>query len=103
MWKILHASAVGTSHQVTGRPCQDHCDARIVPPVGGDVLIAACADGAGSAEHSDIGARVAVETFLSLAESHLAAQGGTATGPGLVESWAKAARSAIFAEAESRG
>src|SRR5207245_2769181 len=81
-----------------------HCDGRVVPSAGDGILIAACADGAGSAEHSDIGARLSVETFLSLAESQLRdATGELPPGPDLVEGWAKAARQAVFAEAGARG
>jgi Protein phosphatase 2C len=105
MWKILHASAVGTSHQLTGQGCQDYCGGRLVPLAGDTVLVAACADGAGTAEHSDIGARLAVDTFLSLAERHLvdATGGETPLDSSIVEAWAKTARATIFDEAEARG
>lgn len=53
-WRIYAASAVGSSHLDKGIPCQDacafHCE--------GDVLAAVVCDGAGSAAHSDIGARL---------------------------------------------
>ena len=53
-WRIYAASAVGSSHLDKGIPCQDACAFH----VSGDVLAAVVCDGAGSAAHSDIGARL---------------------------------------------
>jgi hypothetical protein len=64
MWNLVFGSVRGTSHERTGKPCQDYCTGRAVETPAGVVLIAACADGAGSAEHSDIGARIACETIV---------------------------------------
>ena len=61
-WRVVAASAVGVSHEATGTPCQDWGDAR---RLAGDLLLVAVADGAGSAERSDAGARRAVETALA--------------------------------------
>ena len=60
-WKLVGASVQGVSHIKSGTPCQDahkfniECD---------EILIAAVADGAGSASFSADGARFAVEQFL---------------------------------------
>src|SRR3954447_22077875 len=99
MWKTLHASATGTSHELTGQPCQDYCDGRAVPHGGDAVLIAACADGAGSAEHSSVGARLAVDAFLSEAEAYLEKAASVVTAPdaGTSKEWARLARTAIYA------
>lgn len=52
-WKTVAASVRGRSHETTGEPCQDaHAVA-----CHGDLLIAVVCDGAGSASHSDHGAR----------------------------------------------
>ncbi|MEH2303970.1 PP2C family serine/threonine-protein phosphatase [Nostoc sp.] len=59
-WKAVARSAIGTSHQKQGIGCQDYGDSRIFK----DVIIGAVADGAGSAKHSDVGSRLAVETVL---------------------------------------
>lgn len=59
-WKAVARSAIGTSHQKQGIVCQDYGDYRILD----DVIVGAVADGAGSAKHSDVGSRLAVETVL---------------------------------------
>lgn len=59
-WKAVGRSAIGTSHQNQGIPCQDYVDYRIF----NDVIVGAVADGAGSAKHSDVGSKLAVETVL---------------------------------------
>ena len=65
MWKLLCQSVLGTSHERVGQPCQDYCTAASVPLPEGAALVLVCADGAGSAEHSAVGARLACETLLS--------------------------------------
>jgi hypothetical protein len=59
MWKLLFASVRGTAHERLGQPCQDHCLARLRPTPCGPVLVLACADGAGTAPHAEVGARLA--------------------------------------------
>lgn len=57
MWNFVGAKVTGCSHVRSNMPCQDafaHC------LTGGENLIIAIADGAGSAAHSDIGAQAAV-------------------------------------------
>ncbi len=63
-WRTAYASAAGTSHARTGAPCQDagRCEV-VVADDGGEVLIASVSDGAGSAAHSEHGARLAVDSF----------------------------------------
>lgn len=65
-WRTAHASVIGTSHVATGTPCQDagYCEV-LVAADGSEVLVAAVADGAGSAKRSEEGARLAVRSFLS--------------------------------------
>lgn len=68
-WRVAAASVVGVSHEKTGQVCQDaHCW-RTMP----GVLVAAVADGAGSAalgEHGAIlAAQTVVETLVAQAES----------------------------------
>ncbi len=63
MWRVLGASAIGTSHFRQGTPCQDaHGTAQVSP----EVLIAAVADGLGSAPNSAEGARLAITESLRL-------------------------------------
>jgi len=60
-WTAINYSAIGTRHQEKGLPCQDYSNYRCYD----DVIIGAVSDGAGSAKHSDVGAKLAVETTLS--------------------------------------
>jgi hypothetical protein len=71
LWKILAESVVGTSHVRFGTPCQDSCIALATRPFEEEFLVLACADGAGSAAHSDVGSRVACETFSRYVCDHL--------------------------------
>ncbi|MGA7932663.1 MAG: PP2C family serine/threonine-protein phosphatase [Kovacikia sp.] len=69
-WKTIVRSVIGTSHLQQQLPCQDFGGDLIL----GDVLIGAVADGAGSAAHSDIGAKLAVRIvleYLTLTEAWL--------------------------------
>lgn len=60
-WQVVAASLAGTSHIANGLPCQDAHGWRELP---GGLLIAAVADGAGSAPRSDEGAELVVEAAL---------------------------------------
>ncbi|MEH2110254.1 PP2C family serine/threonine-protein phosphatase [Nostoc sp.] len=59
-WKAVGRSEIGTSHQKQGIVCQDYGNYRSF----GHVIVGAVADGAGSAKHSDVGSKLAVETVL---------------------------------------
>ncbi len=66
-WRIVAAKAVGSAHQRLGLPCQDAFEARLLP---GGVLLAALADGAGTARRSEQGANWAVsEAMRSMVKS----------------------------------
>ena len=56
-WRVVRASVQGTSHARTGQPCQDSSSVGENAPDG--MLVAAVADGAGSAELSADGSRIA--------------------------------------------
>lgn len=56
-WRVVRASVQGTSHAKTGQPCQDSSSVGEGAP--DDILVAAVADGAGSAELSAAGSRIA--------------------------------------------
>ena len=60
-WKAIADSVEGTSHLNRKMPCQDNGNYKVVD----GIIIGAVADGAGSAKHSDVGSRLAVETTLS--------------------------------------
>ena len=63
-WNVISASAIGTSHQKNDMPCQDAGDFWLDD--GDRTVVGAIADGAGSAIHSEIGAKVTVDTMLYL-------------------------------------
>jgi len=103
-WKLVKASVAGTSHSRDDRPCQDYGLA-VVLESGGGLLIAAVSDGAGSAEHSEIGAKLACETLIDRCAD---AFGGDtppaeAVSRELVLSWCKDARDAIRDRADRLG
>ena len=56
-WRVVRASVQGTSHSRTGQPCQDSSSVEEDAP--DRMLVAAVADGAGSAELSADGSRIA--------------------------------------------
>jgi hypothetical protein len=66
-WKTLFGSACGTSHERRGEPCQDYAHGRTFHVGESSILILACADGAGSATHAQIGARLACLSFIHAA------------------------------------
>ena len=100
-WNLVFASVTGTAHR--GGICQDHSEGRVLNTSTGPVLIAAVADGAGSASHSDQGARAAVAAFLAAAEAELAATPGDAITEEQVRSWVEAARHQVEFLAEEEG
>lgn len=64
-WVWAGATAVGTSHVTRGEPCQDAFDCAVWQCEGeGPVLIAALADGAGSAKLAEVGAKRATQAFV---------------------------------------
>ena len=97
MWRFALARATGTSHIRHEMPCQDRC-ACVLFAEGG--IVAALADGAGSAEFAEDGAEIAVNAivdFLTAAkpspETNFAV---------LVRSAVVAARRAVLAQAQIR-
>lgn len=59
VWRLLWTSVAGTSHDRRDQPCQDFSHARVLGGEEVPVLIAVCADGAGSASHAAVGAKIA--------------------------------------------
>lgn len=93
MWKLIFGSVQGTSHVQSGVPCQDHCAGSIV----GATLIAACADGAGSAEFSQVGSKTTVDRFMQVAF------GDAKPSKEQVEAWVEAARKRLLEVAAEQG
>lgn len=71
MWRIAGASVEGTSHATRGDACQDFHKFKSA----GDVVIAAAADGAGSASHGLDGAKMACASFIKTIADYFS-QGG---------------------------
>ena len=63
-WKAIVRSCVGTRHQKQQQPCQDYGSYFLLN--NSDLIVGAVADGAGSAKHSDVGARLAVYQVMSI-------------------------------------
>lgn len=58
-WRYSFASVVGASHLKRGERCQDASACEVVDHGAGSMLVAATADGAGTAHHSRTGSRLA--------------------------------------------
>lgn len=104
-WRVVGASVVGTSHTAHGLPCQDaHAFDRLDLPAQGQVLLAAVADGAGSAKHAEVGARIACASAVAAARRYLGG-GGRLSGAGeaVVAGWFDEAADAVASAAEQRG
>ena len=67
-WRAVGASVQGLSHVKAGVPCQDSCHALELP---GGILVAAVADGAGSAAVSELGSALAARAAVDRAASQL--------------------------------
>ena len=100
-WKLLSESVSGVSHETAGLPCQDYSMAEWMEAGGETVLLLACADGAGSAAHADLGAKVACEAITREIREALA---GGLRVPGIdgeiVTTWHRRVRERLSAEAD---
>jgi hypothetical protein len=100
-WHAIGISTQGTSHRKANLPCQDALLWRTLPP---DRLIAALADGAGSATHAEIGAQLAARTALDTLASLVnptafLPTAGEATWKPVFTQAIQAARQAVAADA----
>ncbi|MFZ1711893.1 MAG: PP2C family serine/threonine-protein phosphatase [Nitrosomonas sp.] len=103
-WRVVAASAVGTSHTVTGTACQDSCLAQVeTDPDKPPLLTIFVADGAGSALHGGTGAELAIEAATAFVGQHYTQAGEYA----LTNHWAveciQAVRARIYATADQQG
>jgi serine/threonine protein phosphatase PrpC len=101
LWRVLAASVRGSGHEKTGKPCQDASSWKLL---NDHTFIGAVADGAGSADYSDVGARLACEEAIHECESagEEIARGGEESIRAVLESAARRAREALEREAVSR-
>jgi hypothetical protein len=103
MWKLLAHSIAGLSHLRNNQPCQDSHLIACERVGEEDILILACADGAGSAAFADVGARLACDTIVSKAVADLR-EGQTVAQVerDSVHYWLEAARTELKREADQR-
>ncbi len=88
-WCIATATTPGSSHLREGLPNQDAVAYRIVESDIGEVVIAAVADGAGSASRSDEGSQIAVDAAVSTIVDGIGQQPAAASCEHLAESLAR--------------
>ncbi|WP_318738186.1 PP2C family serine/threonine-protein phosphatase [Roseofilum sp. SID3] len=101
-WQAIASSVLGTSHQKRGQPCQD---AHAWDILGPGLVVAAVADGAGSASLSDVGAQVATRTAVELIKrqwDRLAAEQSEVCWEALLGEVLEHAQNAIAAESLTR-
>lgn len=102
-WRILQHSVLGTAHIRDELPCQDFCHAVLTRPAEEEFLVAACADGAGSAELSQEGARIACTLIVQLICRELQeGLGADQIDRARFVDWFRSVRSAIEEEAQLR-
>jgi hypothetical protein len=103
-WRVVAASAVGTSHTLTGTGCQDSCYAQIeVNPLKPPILTIFVADGAGSALRGRDGAELAMEAAAAfVSQEYRKAEDFCLTDQIAVEC-VQAVRAKIYEEADRRG
>src|SRR6266498_3371518 len=98
MWRFAAARATGSSHLRADIPCQDYF-ACIALPCG--ALLAAIADGAGSAAMEEQGAQIAVDTVATYMKESL--EENRTDFDVLLREAATAARNAVIDEAHRQG
>lgn len=103
IWKVIGSSVQGSSHKRLGTSCQDACQTEIHALKTQQVLVLAASDGAGSAEHSDVGSQFACQAVHNAIQERLREQSEllpiTQTE---AIAWFEQVRSAIQREADIR-
>ncbi len=104
-WRLVAQHAAGLSHRAAGLPCQDRAIAELTPLAEGSppALVAAVADGAGSAEHGEQGAEQAVSAALAVLKSGVASCADAAAALELVRTAFAAAQADLFETSEREG
>jgi hypothetical protein len=98
MWRFAAARATGSSHLRADIPCQDYFACIALP---GGALVAAIADGAGSAAMAEQGAQIAVDTVATYLKESL--EENRTDFDLLLREAAAAARNAVIDEAHHQG
>ncbi len=105
LWNTAFASAIGTSHEKTGNPCQDACHCRIVQLGDGqEVLLGIASDGAGSASRSQIGSKITVQMFLEKFGTLIKSEEDMyLINRNLILNWLEEVKAQIHIQAENEG
>jgi Protein phosphatase 2C len=98
MWRFASARVTGTSHLKAGISCQDQLACTVA---GTRTLVAAVADGAGSAALAERGAEVAVKSVVQILSYALDA--GRSDYHAMLREAAAVAREAVLTEAQQSG
>lgn len=103
-WRVVAASAVGTSHTATGTACQDSCFAQIETDTAKPPLLTIfVADGAGSAPHGGTGAELAIEAATAFVGQHYAEAVELALNGHWAVEFIQAVRAKIYTAANQHG
>jgi len=95
-WRWAGACVAGTAHEARGIPCQDRFAVTVVRgPAGGEILVVAASDGAGSVANAEAGAEAVVAALTAGAVAHAAAHGLDGLDRETVESWVEDARGSL--------
>ncbi|CAM2143379.1 Protein phosphatase 2C domain-containing protein [Pararobbsia alpina] len=95
-WRYVSASAVGTSHLRTGAACQDASFVEtVIGADGTEWLVALASDGAGSADHGALGARMMCDIGGQFLSDRIEARGERALNVALAEECVEHVRAEI--------
>ncbi len=105
IWRVVQASAIGTSHIAKGETCQDECLAGAFRmPNGEEYFLSLVSDGAGSASHGRFGAEMACRKGREVIEWWIRQeQSLSRLTLATVTSWVVAIRQNICQAAEAKG
>ncbi len=103
LWFRCGGSAIGTSHQKNGTPCQDRAACSTLDQSGDDTLIAVVSDGAGSARYGGEGAQSICKNLSRSMRAYIA-NGNTISEleKDTAEEWLIDVRTRISERAEAR-
>jgi len=91
MWKIVHASTIGTSHLDTNSPCQDAYGVEVIPSNDSqqEYFVCIVSDGAGSAQFGGEGAQLACSVALSRIKESLSNTALDSLDNVIIHEWVK--------------
>jgi hypothetical protein len=100
-WKIASASVAGTSHHSASKSCEDCHTTRVVTGLSeSEILVAIATDGAGSAAHGGIGARLICEVICTHFQDKLKTADLGQLGLEDIKEAVSAARASLYRESD---